>query len=392
MLAALAVVVLGLAAAPQDRDVARLVKQALERDPVESRAAIEHLGAFGERGVPGLGEVLERGKVLARSMALVEVQKLGPAAVSILPSIVERLPALEPAPAADLLQAMSAQQRVGSKARVNLAFEKSLSTWSGAAWDARELEAFEAALAAEALAAVAKADLAAALEACLAEPKRAKFAREGYEAALVALARAAEEPIEGALEALLPCLAREEPPARRFALAAFAAAGKKAEFAREGVAAALADKERSVAAAAAEALMWIGGECATFGPRLAALAGGNDARLAVHAARAWWSLCPEDPAPRAALRARLAERDADVRATVVMGLARLLSEPEDADVAVFTRALADREVHVRLAAAEAAYQASERFGALRPALERASMKEEDPAVKEALTRALKEMP
>jgi hypothetical protein len=392
MLAPLVWFTVALASPVEDRDVARLVKQALERDPVESRTAIEHLGAFGERGVPGLAEVLERGKVLARSMALVEVQKLGPAAVSILPVLAERLPAREGAPAADLPQAMSAQARIGRSAGVNLAVEKSLSTWSGAAWDARELEDFEAALAAEALAAVAKADLAAALEACMKDPKRAKFAREGYEAALVALARAAEEPAEGTLEALLPYLAREEPLARRLALAAFAAARAKAEFAREAVAAALADKDRGVAAAAAEALMWIGGDCATYGPRMAALAEDADARLAVHAARAWWSLCPEDPAPRVALRALLTQRDADVRATAVMGLARLVREPEDADVAAFTRALADRETNVRLAAAEAAWQAAERFGALRPALERASMKEEDPAVKAALTKALKDMP
>ena len=60
--------------APQDGDVALLSKQALERDPVESRTAIEHLGELGERGVPGLGEVLERGKVLSRAMALVKAR------------------------------------------------------------------------------------------------------------------------------------------------------------------------------------------------------------------------------------------------------------------------------------------------------------------------------
>jgi hypothetical protein len=146
-----------------------------------------------------------------------------------------------------------------------------------------------------------------------------------------------------------------------------------------------------VAARAAEALMWIGGDGATLGPTLAPLAADSDKRLAVHAARAWWSVCPEDPAPRAALRALLAERDAGVRATAVMGLARLVRTPEEADLAAFTRALADREAIVRLAVAEVAGQDSERLRALRPALEQASLKEEDPAVLRALTDALKQM-
>lgn len=391
MLALLVPLAVAAALAPRDRDVARLTKQALERDPVESRGAIEHLAAFGERGVPGLGEVLERGKVLSRSMALVEVQKLGPVAVSILDAVAELLPAAVPAPAADLHQAMLDQERLGASARVNVSFEKAVSKWSGAAWDTRELEALEAALAAEALAAVAKGDLAAALEACLAETKRAKHLRAGYEGALVALSRAAQEPTEGRLEALLPFMSHEDVPARHLALAALAAAGTKAEFARGAVVAALADRDKSVVARAAEALMWIRGDPATLGPLLAPLAADSDARLAVHAARAWWSVCPDDPAPRAALRACLGDRDAQVRATALAGLARLVQEPEEADLAAFTRALADREVHVRLAAARAARQAAERFTALRPALEQASLKEQDPEVLRALTSALKEL-
>ncbi|HVS19679.1 MAG TPA: hypothetical protein VMT18_13830, partial [Planctomycetota bacterium] len=191
MLAELVGIVLASLPVQQDREVSRLTKQALDRDPVESRAAIEHLAAFGERGVPGLGTVLAKGRVLSRSMALVELRTLGGAAASILPAVAALLPAGEPAPAEDLLQAIDEQARAARRARINVSVEKSLSEWSGAAWDERELELYEAALAADALCAVARADLAAGLEACLKESKRARRVREGYESALVALARAA---------------------------------------------------------------------------------------------------------------------------------------------------------------------------------------------------------
>jgi hypothetical protein len=74
-----------------------------------------------------------------------------------------------------------------------------------------------------------------------------------------------------------------------------------------------------------------------------------------------------------------------------MGLARLLAEPEEQDLAAFSAALADRKPAVRLAAARAALVGAARLQSLRPALEQASMKEDDPAILGALTEALRAM-
>lgn len=310
----------------------KLVAATRSKDVVKAAEAIEALGALGADGALHLAQVVsDDDRALVRIVALMQLQRLGPAARAAMPPLMEHADGLEAPIGADLgFTLMELGMTSAMLEKVPIAdFARTMERDSAKLAKAERLDGegvVEFRIAASALASVASESFDE-LRARACEPERDTASTEltALRAAAVScLGDRLREADDGAAEtlrrALISGISAERPSERVASLLMAAAVTKPKREVHAAVAARLAADDVGERALAAQVLQAGHADCDELGSKLQPLLNDSSIYARVRGASALHAICGISPAVEAALVSGLQEPDPAVRIAAIDGL------------------------------------------------------------------------